>query len=189
MESRLRQQLQTANEANAELSTRINRLEDEVEALRSALEVANRRMDTLSQQLAGVRTTPPAVLPPVTAEPGAEGTAPPAAGGQPTAEEPAQPPAAGTKTQAAALPDNPDQLYRSAYQDYMRGNYQLAIQGFQEYIKRYPKTDLTDNAQYWIGECYDALGQEDDALKAFSTVLDSYPTSDKGAAAQLNSFI
>ncbi len=185
MESRLRQQLQTANEANAELSTRINRLEDEVEALRSALEVANRRMDTLSQQLAGVRTAPPAVLPPVTAEPGSEGTAPSAAGGQPAAEKPAQPATAGSETQAAALPDNPDQLYRSAYQDYMRGNYQLAIQGFQEYIKRYPKTDLTDNAQYWIGECYDALGQEDEALKAFSTVLDSYPTSDKGAAAQL----
>ncbi|HHQ48894.1 MAG TPA: hypothetical protein ENK19_08445, partial [Acidobacteria bacterium] len=67
MEERLREQLQTANQANAELSTRISRLEDEVEALRSALEVANHRVDTLSQQVAGVRTAPPAVIPPVTA--------------------------------------------------------------------------------------------------------------------------
>ncbi len=190
MESRLRQQLQTANEANAELSTRINRLEDEVEALRSALEVTNRRMDTLSQQIAGVRTAPPAIIPPVTAASGAEdtGAGEAATGAQPPAEAAAGT-AAGASTgaaaQAAALPDNPDQLYRSAYQDYMRGNYELAIQGFSEYIKRYPKTDLTDNAQYWIGECYDALGQEDEALKAFSIVLDRYPTSDKGAAAQL----
>jgi len=187
METRLREQLQTANQANAELSTRISRLEEEVEALRSALEVANHRVDGLSQQVAGVHTAPPAVIPPVTAAPGTEGGAPGETAAKESQEGGAQgaasenPPAA----QPAALPDNPDQLYRSAYQDYMRGNYQLAIQGFSEYIKRYPKTNLTDNAQYWIGECYDALGQEDEALKAFSTVLDRYPTSDKGAAAQL----
>jgi len=188
MESRLRQQLQAANKANAELSTRINRLEEEVEALRSALEVTNRRTDTLSQQIAGVRTPPPVLIPPVTAASGAgdagsaEAPAGDAAG---TGTGTATGAAAGAASQPAALPDNPDQLYRSAYQDYMRGNYELAIQGFSEYIKRYPKTDLTDNAQYWIGECYDALDQEDEALKAFSAVLDSYPTSDKGAAAQL----
>lgn len=195
MEARLREQLQKANEANAELSTRISRLEDEVEALRSALEVANHRVDTLSQRVAGIRSTPPEVIPPVTAAAaGAAGAASGAAASTPPEQGAAGPaaasgaaPAEGTApaAAAAALPDNPDQLYRSAYQDYMRGNYQLAIQGFTEYIKRYPKTDLTDNAQYWIGECYDALGQEDEALKAFSAVLDRYPTSDKGAAAQL----
>ena len=46
----------------------------------------------------------------------------------------------------------PDELYRSAYEDYMRGNYDLAADGFGEYLRRWPDTELSDNALYWIGE-------------------------------------
>ncbi len=168
--------------ANAELSVRIESLEQEVDALRASLEVANRRIDRLSQELASVGPAA-AVIPPVTAA---------AQGAAPTGESPAGPPGdteqevpAPTPTPAPTLADTPEALYQSAYRDYMGGNYQLALNGFQEYIRRFPDTDLTDNAQYWIGECYDALGQEKEALDAFSTLLEKYPASDKAAAAQL----
>jgi tol-pal system protein YbgF len=79
----------------------------------------------------------------------------------------------------------PDELYRSAYEDYMRGNYDLAADGFAEYRRRWPNTELTDNALYWIGECYDAQEKPQEALDTFTKVLEDYPTSDKAAAAQL----
>jgi TolA-binding protein len=44
---------------------------------------------------------------------------------------------------------------------------------------------LTDNALYWIGECYDAQEKTQEALAIFIQVLEDYPTSDKAAAAQL----
>ena len=67
----------------------------------------------------------------------------------------------------------------------MRGNYDLASQGFRDYMVRWPDTELTDNALYWIGECYDAQNDPDEALEVFTQVLEDYPTSDKAAAAQL----
>ena len=67
----------------------------------------------------------------------------------------------------------------------MRGNFDLAAQGFREYVRRFPDTDLTDNALYWIGECYDAQELTQEALQIFTQVLADYPNSDKAAAAQL----
>ena len=67
----------------------------------------------------------------------------------------------------------------------MRGNYDLAADGFAEYMRRWPDTELTDNALYWIGECYDAQEKPQEALDTFTKVLEDYPTSDKAAAAQL----
>ena len=76
---------------------------------------------------------------------------------------------------------NPEALYRSAYEDYMRGNYDLAADGFAEYLRRYPNTELADNALYWIGECFDAQEKSQEALDTFTLVLEDYPNSDKAA--------
>ena len=79
----------------------------------------------------------------------------------------------------------PEELYRSSYEDYLRGNYELASQGFNEYLRRWSDTDLSDNALYWIGECHDAQDETQEALGIFTRLLEDYPTSDKAAAAQL----
>ena len=49
---------------------------------------------------------------------------------------------------------SPAELYDTAYADYTKGRYALAIQGFEDYLASYPSTDLSDNAQYWIGESH-----------------------------------
>src|SRR5262249_5720046 len=51
-------------------------------------------------------------------------------------------------------PGNPDQLFAAAYGDYSRGNYDLAISEFRQYVDSYPASEMADNAQYWIGECF-----------------------------------
>lgn len=84
-----------------------------------------------------------------------------------------------------ALPPSPDQLYNSAYSDYMKGSYDLAVQGFEEYLKNYPDTDLSDNSAYWIGECYYVQRKFENAITAFDRVISTYPEGDKTPAASL----
>jgi len=168
--------------SNADLALRVEELQEQIEALHASLEVTTRRLQTISQELAAVRAQGGAgvVLPPVTAAPGTEGSGASSSntGGMPVG-------AAAAGSMAAGGAASPDELYRSAYEDYMRGNYDLAADGFGEYMRRWPTTELTDNALYWIGECYDAQEEPEQALATFTKVLEDYPTSDKAAAAQL----
>ncbi|MCG6964014.1 MAG: tol-pal system protein YbgF [Acidobacteria bacterium] len=188
MEKRLEDQTNKMMRSNADLAVKVDNLQEEIEALRANLEVTTHQLETISQELSAARlgSPPTATLPPVTTAPEgsqapAEGAQPPQQGESGAAAEATPAPNATPAPQSA----NPEDLYRNAYQDYMRGNYDLAEQGFSEYLRRFPDTDLADNAQYWIGECYDAQDQPEKALKAFSEVLDKYPNSDKAAAAQL----
>jgi len=164
--------------SNADLALRVEELQEQIEALHASLEVTTRRLQTISQELAAGRAQSGAgvVLPPVTVDPDA------ATGSEP-GSTPAAAAAAGAAVSSGAA--SPDELYRSAYEDYMRGNYDLAADGFAEYRRRWPNTELTDNALYWIGECYDAQERPQEALDTFTKVLEDYPTSDKAAAAQL----
>jgi tol-pal system protein YbgF len=168
--------------SNADLALRVEELQEQIEALHASLEVTTRRLQTISQELAAARAQSGAgvVLPPVTVAPDAEGA------GRAASEPGGM--AAGAAAAGAAVSSSaagPDELYRSAYEDYMRGNYDLAADGFAEYRRRWPNTELTDNALYWIGECYDAQERPQEALDTFTKVLEDYPTSDKAAAAQL----
>ena len=82
-------------------------------------------------------------------------------------------------------PPSPEELYNSAYSDFTKASYDLAKQGFEEYLKHYPDTELSDNAQYWIGESYYVQHKYFDAVQAFDRVLQDYPKGDKAPAAAL----
>ncbi len=170
--------------SNADLAMRVEGLQEQIEALHASLELTTRRLQSISQELAATRmnlTRPQ--LPPVVAAPQPGGATDPSA----------IDPATGNPISSEQLPvtsnvptsSNPEELYRSAYEDYLRGNYELAAQGFTEYMNRWSETDLTDNALYWVGECYDAQDMNQEALETFTTLLEKYPASDKAAAAQL----
>lgn len=73
----------------------------------------------------------------------------------------------------------PRELYSQAYADFARGNYDLAVQAFQEYLKNYPATDFSDNAQYWIGECHYGKQRYQEAIEAWNVLLRDFPSSDK----------
>ena len=74
---------------------------------------------------------------------------------------------------------NPKQLYDAAYLDLTKGKYNLAITGFSNYLKYFPETELADNAQYWLGECYYAKKNYTKAAIEFHQVLEDYSTGDK----------
>lgn len=76
-------------------------------------------------------------------------------------------------------------LYDSAYLDITRGNNELARRGFQEFLKRFPESSLSDNAQYWLGETYYAVEDYAQAIQEFNKVISNYAKGDKVAASLL----
>ncbi len=76
-------------------------------------------------------------------------------------------------------------IYDQAYLDLTRGNYALAILGFRDCLRRSPATELSDNAQYWIGESYYAQSDFEMANQEFMKLLAQYTKGDKAPAALL----
>lgn len=76
-------------------------------------------------------------------------------------------------------PGNPDQLFAAAYGDYSKGNYDLAIGEFRQYVETYPTSEMADNAQYWIGECYYGKKKFSEAIAEFDKVSLLFPKGDK----------
>ncbi|NOY76781.1 MAG: tol-pal system protein YbgF [Calditrichaeota bacterium] len=74
--------------------------------------------------------------------------------------------------------------YEDALQTYNRRHYKEAIRKFRELLQENPNTSLSDNCQYWIGECYYSLGKYDQAVVEFEKVF-TFPNSNKEDDAQL----
>lgn len=70
-------------------------------------------------------------------------------------------------------------IYESAYVNYVKGNYTDAINGFQTYLKVAPVSPLADNALYWIGESYAAMGKRQNAVDTFHELITKYPQSSR----------
>jgi len=147
-------------QTQAAVSSRVESISGQFSSLNSGLDLVMERISKLSQQLAETKTKVEAL-----------DTPPPASNNS----------AAPTRTG----PPSPDDLYNAAYSDYMKGSYDLAKQGFEEYLKHYPDTELSDNAQYWIGECNYVQRKFPDAIQAFDKVVQNYPKGDKAPAAAL----
>lgn len=81
-------------------------------------------------------------------------------------------------------PGNPDQLFAAAYGDYSKGNYDLAIDEFRRYVETYPSSEMADNAQFWIGECYYGKKKFEEAIVEFDKVSLTFPKGDKVPAAR-----
>lgn len=167
---RTAQSLTDLQRSAARLTTRLDEMGRESGQLQARIEDLRRRVDALAIQFDAV---------------GAPPAAPAAAGSRAAAAATAQRP---------ATPGNQaSDLYQTAYIDFTRGNYNLAIAAFREYIRQYPNTDLAEKAQYWIGECHFSLaraqqarGERDRAVQEleravqeFRKLVIAYPRGDR----------
>lgn len=99
--------------------------------------------------------------------------------------EPARPVKVATRPQVSG---GVSAEYRSAYENamslYNRHNHREALTAFTNLLAMDDKNSLADNAQYWMGECYYALGNYNQAVAEFQKVL-SFTRSNKSDAALL----
>lgn len=99
-----------------------------------------------------------------------------------TRTEPAKPGTAKPVPDTVGLAE--DQLYNTAYLDFTRGKYDVAISEFRRYLVSFSRSDNADNAQYWIGECFYSLGKLDSAEAGFRQVIVGFPSGNKVPAAE-----
>jgi tol-pal system protein YbgF len=85
----------------------------------------------------------------------------------------------------AVTTENPSETYQAAYRDYQRGNFDLAIEGFRDFLRAAPNSDLADNAAYWIGESLFSQKKYREAIAQFDSVVTKFPRSDKVPGALL----
>lgn len=69
--------------------------------------------------------------------------------------------------------------YENALRDKSAGNLDLALQGFSDYLRYFPDTGYSPNAQFYIGEIYYQKGDYGKASKAFDAVLEKYSENNK----------
>lgn len=167
----LRAQLDEEREAraryDAQMGLTLRELEESIRILTSQLE--DRALLNLRSGGAGDKPVYP-LLVPVTA------------GADDSAATSADTVAAGVNPSAAA-----DELYRTSYMDLTRGNYALAIQGFQNYLVRYPAGSHLPEVHYYLGECYYASDRHLEAVGEFQYVVREFPESRLVVAAYLKS--
>jgi tol-pal system protein YbgF len=77
------------------------------------------------------------------------------------------------------------QLYETTLETYKKAQYDQALVGFKSFLEKYPKSDLADNAQFWVGECYMGLNQYEQAILAYQEVIKKYPKGNKVPNAML----
>ena len=141
------------------------------------------RLDTMYTQIQGIDAKLAGNAPPPSAAPtGAPAGATQSPGGLPPI--PGAPPAAASNLPPAAAP-SADLLYSNGLRDLNGKKYELAQQEFSDYLKYYGTTDLASNAQFYLGEILFAQNQYEQAIDAYTKVIDNYPKSFKLAPANL----
>ena len=170
--TRLDQQAETTRKAFADQKLVIDNLTNDVRIIREKLDDNNVRIGSLTQEVDSLRQTLQQVgtRPSPTADPdgGAAGGGATSTGG--TGAAPTAGPPVGV---------SPKQLFESAQSDYYAGSYALAISGFTDYIKSFPKSDQADDAQVLICNAYLTDGKYDKAVEACDVAIRTYPNGDR----------
>jgi tol-pal system protein YbgF len=167
--SRIEDQTSLERKAFADSKVQIDAMSGDLRVVREKVDQTNVRLGTIGQELESLRDAMP--------QPGQfqqapvnndAGVAPGATSGG------AAPPA----TTAGAVPVNPgvspQRLFDSSWSDYTVGNYTIALEGFESYLRTFPKGVRAHEAQLYIGDSLAWLKKDMDAIEAYNRVIANY---------------
>ena len=184
----------------ADLTTRVDSLERQLQSLTGQVEQANYKVRQMEDAMAKFRADaefrltqleggakPPAAvadetaaapLPAVKPPAKATASAKPAADTTKPAADPTKP---ASETAAAAKPvDAVEAAYQAAYLNYSNQQYAKAETALADFVAKNPRSRRASHAQYWLGRTYMAQKLPAQAAKAF---LDNYRNLPKGERA------
>lgn len=167
--TRLDQQAEADRRANADAKLLIDTLTKDLNIVREKVDDNNVRVGSLSQEIDALRQLVQQAL----ARQSTTATDPsspqaPVAGGAPPVVPPTGPAASGA---------SPTKTYEQAYGDYALGLYDLAIDGFEAFLKDSPRATQAPDAQFYIGSAYLNDGKYDKAVEAFDKLIRVYAAS------------
>ncbi|MDI6722950.1 MAG: tol-pal system protein YbgF, partial [Candidatus Aenigmarchaeota archaeon] len=67
-----------------------------------------------------------------------------------------------------------ESLYEQAYNAFTEGKYDKARREFQELLKRFPRGELSENAQFWIAESFFFEKQHERAIVEYAKVIEEH---------------
>ena len=137
-----------------------------VRVAREKLDETNVRVASLSQEVEALRLAIPPLPPAMTSLV------------DPDTGSPLVPPPAAVVPAPIQAGVSPQRMYDTAWADYTNGQWALAIQGFEAYINTFPRSELTDDAAFYVGQTHFAEGRFPEAVEAFEAVLFDYPAGD-----------
>ncbi len=88
-------------------------------------------------------------------------------------------PPPGTSANVSAPNDSESGLYEAALGRLRTGRFEEAEAAFRVFLTRFPETDLSDNASYWLGESLYSRGEYQQAYEAFRRTVERYPQGNK----------
>jgi TolA-binding protein len=171
--ARLDQQAETSRKSLADEKLLIDALTKDLNIVREKVDDNNVRVGSLSQEVDALRQLVQQAL---SRTPGQASDLPS------TGSTPAPPPAGGTPPPTTSAPPrlagaSPTKTYDQAYGDYAAGLWDLAIDGFEAFLKDFPTATQADDAQFYIGRAYLQDAKYDKAVDAFDKVIRNYPAS------------
>lgn len=145
------------------VGAKVESMADQFQSLSNTIADLNSRIGKLDAKVVELQKMVQAVQAPV-APPPASTTNPPAGGGGGSA--------------AATVPPA-QKIFDDAQRDFSAGSYDLALQGFQEYVRNYATTQMAADAQFYIGEIYSRREDFDNAIKEYDRVITDYSDSSR----------
>jgi len=166
--ARLDDQTNVNRKAFADQKLIIDTVSNDLRVLREKVDDNSVRVGSLSQELDALRQSVSALNGPrpFGSEPDTASTS--GAPGDPVATPPPG---------AAAIGASPQKLWDGAMADYWGGQYDLAVLGFDSYIKSFPQSPQAADAQLHIANSYMLQGKYEQAAEAYDAVIRTYPKS------------
>jgi len=168
--ARIDQQAEADRRTAADAKLLIDTLTKDLSVVREKVDDNNVRVGSLSQELYALRQLVQQALARQSTSLDPSATAPTAPGAPPAPGN--TPPATATASGAS-----PTETYDHAYSDYTAGLYDIAITGFEAFLKDFPTATQAPNAQFYIGQAYLNDGKYDKAVEAFDKVIRQYSSS------------
>lgn len=183
--ARLDDQANANRKGFADANLKVDQFATDLRVVRERVDETNVRIASMSQEVEALRLSipqyPPPAPPPI--DPSANPDPSAASGTTGT-------PAPGTSTTPSAPTPaplgpgmSPQRMYETAWADYTSGQWDLCISGFDSYLRTFPKSELADEAQLYIGECNYSNGKNQEAIQAYTQVITLYPRGQSVAAA------
>ena len=167
LNGRLDRTEEASRKAFADQRLVVENMGSDLRVIRERTDETNVRINTLNQEIDALRDSITQM------QAGGFAGAPPAveAGTQdPNAPAPPTPP-------PSTVGLSPTRMYEQAFADYAAGQWSLAISGFEQFLKTFPKSELADEAQLHIGETNYAQGKFAEAIAAYNQAIQNYPAS------------
>lgn len=148
----------------------VDNIASDVRIVRERADDTNVRVAALREELEALRSTVLAIPQPA-----------PTAGATEPVDPNAVAPLPGAVTPPAAPPStaglSPTRMYETARADYFAGQWSVAVTGFEQFLKAFPRSELADDAQFNIGEAYYQQNRWNDAINAYNQVIQTYASA------------